>query len=191
VHHSSRPWLRCYRCWSQRLEAHVLYDATLGVDPLTAEALEPTEQTQGAVLRCLDCRHDQPHLELHLDEAGGRRLARVEAVAERWERMVAGTPWIASCAVALAADEVEDCDDPQQLLSAALEEEGMGECFAQVRFHEHKDGELVVQLLVEFYARSGEEATRVLESAARGPLTIGSLAEDSVPPAGVGESGPQ
>jgi hypothetical protein len=38
-------------------------------------------------------------------------------------------------------------------------------------------------MLVELYARSGEEATEVLESAARGRLTIASLAEESRPPA--------
>ena len=28
-----RPWLRCYRCWSQNLEAQVHYDAILRIDP--------------------------------------------------------------------------------------------------------------------------------------------------------------
>ena len=30
-------WLRCYRCWSQRLEAQVHYDAILKVDPESGE----------------------------------------------------------------------------------------------------------------------------------------------------------
>jgi hypothetical protein len=38
-------------------------------------------------------------------------------------------------------------------------------------------------VLVELYARSAEEATQVLEDAARGSLTITSLAEESRPPA--------
>jgi hypothetical protein len=38
-------------------------------------------------------------------------------------------------------------------------------------------------MLVELYARSAEEAGDVLEDAARGPLTITSLAEESRPPA--------
>jgi hypothetical protein len=42
-------------------------------------------------------------------------------------------------------------------------------------------------LLVELYARSLEEATEVLESAARGALTITSLAEESRPPAAAAE----
>jgi hypothetical protein len=44
-----------------------------------------------------------------------------------------------------------------------------------------------VHLLVELYARSSEEATGVLEAAARGALTITSLAEESRPPAATGE----
>jgi hypothetical protein len=40
-----------------------------------------------------------------------------------------------------------------------------------------------VHLLVELYARNVEEATDVLETAARGYLTITSLAEESRPPA--------
>ena len=29
------PWLRCYRCWSQNLEAQVHYDAILRIDSET------------------------------------------------------------------------------------------------------------------------------------------------------------
>ena len=52
-----------------------------------------------------------------------------------------------------------------------------------MRFHKHDDDKIVVHLLVELYARSLEEATQVLEEAARGPLAITSLAEESRPPA--------
>ena len=38
-------------------------------------------------MQCLDCMHDQPHLTF----ADGR----IEAVEDRWERMVTGTPWVA------------------------------------------------------------------------------------------------
>jgi hypothetical protein len=56
-------------------------------------------------------------------------------------------------------------------------------------FHKHEDEQIVVHLLVELYARSAEEATRVLEEAAGGELAIASLAEESRPPAaGAGES---
>ncbi len=41
----------------------------------------------------------------------------------------------------------------------------------------------MIHLLVELYARSSNEATEVLEDAARGPLEITSLAEESRPPA--------
>jgi len=40
---------------------------------------------------------------------------------------------------------------------------------------------------VELYARSGDEATQVLEEAARGMLTLTSLAEESRPPAATGD----
>ena len=52
-----------------------------------------------------------------------------------------------------------------------------------MRFHKHDDDQIVVHLLVELYARSAEEATEVLEDAARGALAITSLAEESRPPA--------
>ena len=65
----------------------------------------------------------------------------------------------------------------------------MREFFTHVRFHKHEDdNSIIVHLLVELYARSLEEATEVLESSARGLLTITSLAEESRPPAAAGES---
>ncbi len=65
----------------------------------------------------------------------------------------------------------------------------MREFFTHVRFHKHEDdARIIVHLLVELYARSLEEATDVLESSARGSLTITSLAEESRPPAAAGES---
>ena len=42
---------------------------------------------------------------------------------------------------------------------------------------------IVIHMLVELYARSQDEASDVLESAARGDLAITSLAEESRPPA--------
>ena len=59
----------------------------------------------------------------------------------------------------------------------------MREFFTHVRFHKHDDERIVVHMLVELYARSAEEASEVLEEAARGPLEITSLAEESRPPA--------
>ncbi len=49
--------------------------------------------------------HDQPHLGFH--------NGRVEPIEDRWERMIAGTPWVASCTVAVDADEVETCSGPE------------------------------------------------------------------------------
>jgi methylmalonyl-CoA mutase cobalamin-binding domain/chain len=39
-------WLRCYRCWSQRLEAQVHYDAILKLDPDSGEAADRLEEIQ-------------------------------------------------------------------------------------------------------------------------------------------------
>ena len=65
---------------------------------------------------------------------------------------------------------------------------GTREFFTHVRFHKHDDdNRITVHLLVELYARSAEEATDVLEEAARGALTITSLAEESRPPAATGD----
>jgi hypothetical protein len=55
-----------------------------------------------------------------------------------------------------------------------------------VRFHKHDGDQIVVHTIVELYARSPEEATDVLEDAARGALSITSLAEESRPPAVTG-----
>jgi hypothetical protein len=52
-----------------------------------------------------------------------------------------------------------------------------------VRFHKHEEERIVIHMLVELYARSADEATEVMEEAARGNLTITSLAEESRPPA--------
>ncbi len=175
----TRPWLRCYRCWSEDLEVQVHYEGIHKIDSVTGERSEVVDELQEAVVQCLDCMHDQPHLQF----AGGR----VEPVEDRWERMVAGTPWVASCTVTVDADEVENCSGPEAgdaLSFAAFGDHGTREFFTHVRFHKHEDdGRIVVHLLVELYARSIEEATEVLEEAARGNLTITSLAEESRPPA--------
>lgn len=171
-------WLRCYRCWSRRLEAQVHYDAVLRIDPDTAEPLERIDEVQEAVVQCLDCMHDQPHLTV---EDG-----RVAPVADRWARMVAGTPWVASCTVTVDQDMVESCSGPEateSLTYAAFGESGTREFFTHVRFHKHEEDRIVIHLLVELYARSADEASEVLDEAARGALQITSLAEESRPPA--------
>jgi len=161
----AHPWLRCYRCWSQDLEVQVHYEGIHRIDPQTGERAEVVDELQEAVVQCLECMHDQPHLTF----ANGR----VEAVEDRWERMIAGTPWVASCTVTVDADDVETCSGPEAR-----------EFFTHVRFHKHEESSrIVVHLLVELYARNIEEATEVLEEAARGHLTITSLAEESRPPA--------
>jgi len=181
----ARSWLRCYRCWSQDLEVQVHYEGIHKIDPDTGERAEVIDELQEAVVQCLDCMHDQPHL--------GFNNSRVEPIEDRWERMIAGTPWVASCTVTVDADEVESCSGPEAgdaLSYAAFGDHGVREFFTHVRFHKHEDdSRIIVHLLVELYARSLEEATEVLESSARGALTITSLAEESRPPAAAaGES---
>ncbi len=116
-------------------------------------------------------------------------MSRIEAIDDRWERMVTGTPWVASCTV--DGDSVESCSGPEaadSLAFAAFGEHGTREFFTHVRFHKHEeDAQIAVHMLVELYARSAEEATGVLEGAARGMLAITSLAEESRPPASSGD----
>jgi hypothetical protein len=180
---TTKPWLRCYRCWSQELEVQVHYEGIHRIDPETGERADVVDELQEAVVQCLDCMHDQPHL--------GFANGRVEPVEDRWERMIAGTPWVASCTVAVDAEDVETCSGPEAgdaLSYAAFGDHGTREFFTHVRFHKHDDdNRITVHLLVELYARSADEATDVLEEAARGSLTITSLAEESRPPASTGE----
>jgi hypothetical protein len=173
-----RPWLRCYRCWSQNLEAQVHYDAILKIEPLSGQPGERIDEVQEAVVQCLDCMHDQPHLSFS--------DGRIEPVEDRWERMVTGTPWIASCTVTVDQELVEVCSGPEaadSLTYASFGDWGTREFFTHVRFHKHDEDKITIHLLVELYARSAEEAGEVLEEAARGTLTITSLAEESRPPA--------
>ena len=147
-------------------------------DPVTGERAEVVDELQEAVVQCLDCMHDQPHLAFH--------NGRIEPIEDRWERMVAGTPWVASCTVTVDSDSVESCSGPEAadaLAYAAFGDHGTREFFTHVRFHKHDEDRIVVHLLVELYARSPNEATEVLEEAARGQLEITSLAEESRPPA--------
>jgi hypothetical protein len=167
----AKPWLRCYRCWSTDLEIQVHYEGIHKIDPETGERAEVVDQVQEAVVQCLECMHDQPHLQF---------------LEGRWERMIAGTPWVASCTVTVEADDVETCSGPEAgdaLSYAAFGDHGTREFFTHVRFHKHEEEKIVVHLLVELYARSAEEAAEVLEDASRGTLTITSLAEESRPPA--------
>jgi hypothetical protein len=171
-------WLRCYRCWSQNLEIQIHYDAIRRVDPATGTLAEGVDEVQESVVQCLDCMHDQPHLTFEDD--------RVAPIGDRWPRMVAGTPWVASCTVMIDAERVESCSGPEAaefLTYGAFGDAGVREFFTHVRFHKHDEDQIVVHLLVELYARSAQEATEVLEEAAEGVLEITSLAEESRPPA--------
>src|ERR687893_731158 len=183
----ARSWLRCYRCWSTDLEVQVHYEGIHKIDPETGERAEPVDELQEAVVKCWEYIPDQPHLGFH--------NGRVEPIEDRWERMIAGTPWVASCTVTVDAEAVETCSGPEAadaLAFAAFGDHGTREFFTHVRFHKHDDDQIVVHLLVELYARSDDEATGVLEDAARGQPTITSLAEESRPPAATaGPGGPR
>ena len=163
-------WLRCYRCWARDLEVQMHYDAILRIDPESGEPAERLDEVQEAVVQCLRCLHDQPHLTIQED--------KVVPVEDRWERMVAGTPWVASCTVTVDQDQVESCSGPEaaeSLTYGSFGEAGTREFFTHVRFHKHDEERIIVHLLVELYARSAEEATEVLEEASRGVLEITSL----------------
>jgi len=171
------PWLRCYRCWSSDLELQVHYEGIHRIDPATGERADVVDEIQEAAVQCMECMHDQPHLNFI--------AGRVEPVEDRWERMIAGTPWVASCTATVSADTVETCAGPDAadaLSYAAFGEHGTREFFTHVRFHKHEDDDVIIHLLVELYARSMEEVTDVLEQASRGKLVITSLAEESRPP---------
>lgn len=171
-------WLRCYRCWSRNLEAQLHVEGIYKIDPATGERSETIDELHEAVIQCVDCLHDQPHLTL-VD-------GRVAPVEDRWERMVTGTPWVASVIVSVLEEAVEICAGPEavdSLTHAAFGESGVREFFSHVRFHKHEDGRIVIHMLVELYARDANEATDVLEAASCGNLTITSLAEESRPPA--------
>ncbi len=179
---SIKPWLRCYRCWSTNLEVQVHYEGIYRVDAETAAKDDVVDEIEESVVQCLECMHDQPHLTF----ADGY----VEPLEDRWERMIAGTPWVASCTVTIEENVVEVCSGPEGpdcLTFAAFGEYGAREFFTHVRFHKHDDDEIVVHFLVELYARSAEEASDVLTEAAQGTLTITSLAEESRPPAATGD----
>ena len=40
-------------------------------------------------------------------------MGRIEAIEDRWERMVLGSPWGASCTGTVAAADIETCSGPE------------------------------------------------------------------------------
>src|SRR5918912_583124 len=113
-------------------QIQIHYDAIRRVEPQTGVPTEGVDEVQEAVVQCLDCMHDQPHLILQGDH--------VVPVEDRWERMVAGTPWVASCTVTVDQDQVETCSGPEageSLTYGAFGDAGTREFFTHVRFHKH------------------------------------------------------
>ena len=120
--------------------------------------------------------HDQPHLTF--------TDGHIEPIEDRWERMVTGTPWVASCTVTVDQELVEVCSGPEaadSLTYGAFGEGGTREFFTHVRFHKHDEDKITIHLLVELYARTAEEAGEVLEEASRGVL-VDHLAGRGKPP---------
>ena len=133
---------------------------------------------QEAVVQCLDCMHDQPHLTF--------TDGHIEPIEDRWERMVTGTPWVASCTVQVDQELVEVCSGPEaadSLTYGAFGEGGTREFFTHVRFHKHDEDKITIHLLVELYARTAEEAERGPRGGLARRASITSLAEESRPPA--------
>jgi hypothetical protein len=69
----------------------------------------PTRRTLRRPSSAPNASTTQPQLVLELRAEGGRRVARLEAVEERWEGMVLGTPWVASCTVTVTEEKIESC----------------------------------------------------------------------------------
>jgi len=180
---SEKSWLRCYRCWSKQLEIQIHYEGVFGINAIDGSRGEAVEELQEAAVQCLSCMHDQPHL--HFQNGA------VVPDETRWERLISGTPWVASCSVTVDEDSVDDCSGPgasDALAYSAFGSMGTKEFFTHVRFHTHSEGKITVHLLVELYARSPDEATEVLSRATKGSLVITSLAEESRPPAATSAS---
>ena len=180
---SARSWLRCYRCWSQDLEVQVHYEGIHKIDPDTGERAEVVDELQEAVVQCLDCMHHQPHL--------GFNNGRVEPIEDRWERMIAGTPWVASCTVTVDSEDVESCSGQRPATRSPTRPSASTVCASpspsalpqarRRRPHHRAPARRAVCAL----ARGGHRRARV---SARGALTITSLAEESRPPAAGGET---
>ena len=159
------------------------YEGIHRIDPETGERADAVDEVQEAVVQCLECMHDQPHLGFH--------NGRVEPIEDRWERMIAGTPWVASCTVSVDADEVETCSGPEagdHLSYAAFGDHGTREFFTHVRFHKHDDDSRSRSTCSSSCTRARpRRPPRCSRRAARGALTLTSLAEESRPPAATGD----
>src|SRR3954464_12773531 len=130
-------WLRCYRCWSQDLEVQVHYEGIHRIDPVTGKGAEVVDELQEAVVQCLDCMHDQPHLVFHND--------RLEPVEDRWERMGGGTPRGGACSGPGEAGSVETGSGREAadaLAYAAFGDHGTREFFTHVRYHKHEEEQI-------------------------------------------------
>ena len=128
----ARSWLRCYRCWSNDLEVQVHYEGIHKIDSVTGERAESsTRSRRPSSNASTACTTSPP----------GFINGRVEPIEDRWERMIAGTPWVASCTVTVDADDVEPVRGPsrRRALLRRLRRQRHREFFTHVRFHKHDD----------------------------------------------------
>src|SRR5918998_1510807 len=144
---------------------------------------EGMDGDRSAWLRCYRCWARDLEVQLHYDA-----ILRIDPeTGEPADRLDEVSDAVVQCLRCLHDQpQVENCSGEgasESLTYGSLGEPGTREFFTHVRFHKHDDERIVVHLLVELYARSSEEATQVLEEAARGMLTLTSLAEESRPPA--------
>ena len=171
-------WLRCYRCWSQSLEIQIHYDAIRRVDPETGEPAERIDEVQEAVVQCLDCMHDQPHLTF----AGRPRRADRGPLGADGRRHPLGRLLHGHRRPGPGRDLLR-ARGRRYLTYGAFGDAGMREFFTHVRFHKHDEEQIVVHLLVELYARSARRRPRCSKTPPAATLEITSLAEESRPPA--------
>ena len=156
----------------------VHYEGIHRIDPETGERAEVVDELQEAVVQCLDCMHDQPHLGFH--------NGRVEPIEDRWERMIAGTPWVASCTVTVDADDVETCSGPEAgdaLSYAAFGDHGTREFFTHVRFHKHDDDNASSSTCSSSSTPARPRRPPTCSRRPPAAAAITSLAEESRPPA--------
>ena len=112
---------------------------------------------------------------------------RVEPIEDRWERMVAGTPWVASCTVTVDAGPGRDLLRPGGRRRSSPTAPSATPACASSSPTSASTSTTRSRSSSTCWSSStrarAQEATEVLEEAAQGQLELTSLAEESRPPA--------
>ena len=172
-------WLRCYRCWSQNLEIQIHYDAIRRVDPETGDPGRGHRRGAG-IGRPVPRLHARP---APSDLPGRPGRPDRGPLGADGRRHPLGRLLHGHRRPGPGRDLLRAPRRPSSSPTAPSATPATREFFTHVRFHKHDEERIVVHLLVELYARSAEEATEVLEDAARGAARD-HLAGRGVPPAG-------